>query len=149
MSGASTAADIAKITVIGRAEEGQVYFVDMASFPVADNRGWKLPPVPHHKDHIFIRQLFTPATLFAPNKKVGGVPGTWGRWLSESFALDRINSISIEKSCILRINVPKLPSLSYVVGVRINSCASKLPQIRPSSNRMIKIKRINPMTPLG
>jgi len=69
MSCASTAADIAKITVIGRAEEGQVYFVDMASFPVADNRGWKLPPVPHHKDHIFIRQLFTPTTLFAPNKK--------------------------------------------------------------------------------
>jgi hypothetical protein len=72
---ASTAADIAKITVICRgAEEGQVYFVDMASFPVADNRGWKLPPVPHHKDHIFICQLFTPTTLFAPNKKKAVVP---------------------------------------------------------------------------
>jgi hypothetical protein len=72
---ASTAADIAKITVICRgAEEGQVYFVDMASFPVADNRGWKLPPVPHLKDHIFICQLFTPTTLFAPNKKGALVP---------------------------------------------------------------------------
>jgi hypothetical protein len=46
----------------------------MASFPVADNRGWKLPPVPHHKDHIFIRQLFTPTTLCAPNKKGAVVP---------------------------------------------------------------------------
>jgi hypothetical protein len=32
---------------------------------------------------------------------------------------------------------------------RTNSCASKPPQIRPSSNRMIKIRMINPIPPLG
>lgn len=34
-----------------RGAEGQIYFVDMASLPVADNRGRNLPHTPHHKAH--------------------------------------------------------------------------------------------------
>jgi len=33
--------------------------------------------------------------------------------------------------------------------LRTNSCASKPSQIRPIRNRMIKIRRINPIPPLG
>ena len=31
-----------------------------------------------------------------------------GRWFSECFSRDRIDSVSIEKLCVLRINVPKV-----------------------------------------